>query len=253
MTAKTTPRVTAQMSLSLDGCYAGPRFTGAPTDVAGWMATEAPGFFRVTRWAIAAMSWRQRQGFAGGEESVSSQIIEETMSSAGAHVMGRRMFDGGEIPWGDEPPFRAPVFVVTNRPRPPLERKGGTTFTFVTDGIARAVELAREAAGDRNVAIAGGGTLLRQALEAGLVDELDIHIAPVVLGSGMRLFDGLDVGPGNGLELTPIRVVETPDVTHIRYRVDGPAELVLDDRGSGESLWSDEDQAGDRQTAGSAS
>src|SRR6266702_3007441 len=227
--------VTAQLSVSLDGYYAGPRSTTDPHDMAAWLeGPEAPGFFRVTRWVIDAMGWRERQGFAGGERSVNSQIVEETFAAAGAYVMGRRMFDGGEIPWGDEPPFRAPVFVVTHRPREVLERQGGTSFTFITDGIERAVELAKKAAGGKDVAVSGGGTLLLQVLAAGLLDELELHIAPVLLGDGMRLFDAsLGLDTREGIELTPVRVVETPEVTHIRYAVGGRAKLELDDRGSG--------------------
>ena len=167
--------VTAQMSISLDGFYAGPK----QDDPDDWVnGTEAAGFFRVTRWVLGAMSWRERLGFDGGERNVNSEILDETFSSAGAYVMGRRMADGGEIPWGDEPPFHAPVFVVTHRPREVLHREGGTSFTYVTDGIEAAVERAREAAGTKNVAIAGGGTLLAQVLAAGLLDELEIHTAP---------------------------------------------------------------------------
>ena len=235
--------VTAQMSVSLDGYYAGPRSPADPHDMAAWMeGLEAPGFFRVTRWVIDAMAWRERLGFAGGERSVNSRIVEETFAAAGAYVMGRRMFDGGEIPWGDEPPFRAPVFVVTHRDREVLERQGGTSFTFVTDGIERAIEMARKAAGGKNVAVAGGGMLVRQILAAGLLDELELHIVPVLLGDGMRLFGaGSGAGAGaslgldtyEGIELTPLRVVETPEVTHIRYAVGGRAKLELDDRGSG--------------------
>ena len=230
-------KVTAQMSISLDGYYAGPRSENDPHDMAAWMeGLEAPGFFRVTRWVIDAMAWRERLGFAGGEQSVNSRIVEETFAAAGAYVMGRRMFEGGEIPWGDEPPFRAPVFVVTHRPREVLERQGGTSFTFVADGIERAVDMAREAAGGKNVAMAGGGTLVRQILAAGLLDELELHIAPVLLGDGMRLLDGeFGLDPREGIELTPVRVVETPEVTHIRYAVGGRAKLELDDRGSGGS------------------
>ena len=228
-------KVTAQMSVSLDGYYAGQRSSTDPHDMAAWMeSTEGPGFFRITRWVIDAMAWRERQGYAGGERSTDSQIIEETFAGAGAYVMGRRMFDGGEIPWGDDPPFRAPVFVVTHRPREVLERQGGTSFTFVTGGIERAVSLAREAAGGKDVAVSGGGTLLRQVLAAGLLDELELHIAPVLLGDGMRLFDAsLGLGTHEGIELTPVRVIETPEVTHIRYAVGGRAKLELDDRGSG--------------------
>jgi dihydrofolate reductase len=226
--------VTAQMSVSLDGFYTGPR---EAKEVTGWMrGPEAPGFFRVTRWAVDAAAWRERQGFAGGERSIDSEIVEETFSAAGAYVMGRRMFDAGEFPWGDEPPFHAPVFVVTHHPREVLERQGGTSFTFVTEGLGRAVELARDAAGGKDVAVAGGGELLRQVLTAGLLDQLDLHIAPVLLGDGQRLFDGLGLGADDGIELVPTRVVESPGVTHIRYTVTGRSKLVLDDRGAGGDL-----------------
>ena len=228
-------KVSAQMSVSLDGYYAGPRTSTDPRDLAAFMeGPEGPGFFRVTRWVIDAMAWRERQGYAGGERSVNSQIIKETFAAAGAYVMGRRMFDGGEIPWGGEPPFRAPVFVVTHRHREILERQGGTSFTFVTDGVQRAIELAKDAAGGQDVAIAGGGALLRRVLAAGLLDELELHIAPVLLGDGMRLFDaslGLDIH--EAIEFTPIRVIETPAVTHIRYTIGPRAKLALDDRGAG--------------------
>ncbi|MFC8848403.1 MULTISPECIES: dihydrofolate reductase family protein [unclassified Micromonospora] len=244
-------KVTAQLSVSLDGCYAGPRHTGD----GDWMdSAESAAFFRVTRWATNAMSWRERQGFAGGEQDTNSDIVAESFGAAGAYVMGRRMADGGEVPWGEEPPFRAPVFVVTHRPRQTLVRGGGTSFTYVTDGVASAVEQARAAAGGRDVAVAGGGSLVRQVLRAGLLDELELHVVPVVLGAGLRLFDagpgsgsggglggGTDAGPEAGLglgereaiELTPTRVVATPEVTHIRYAVRGRAPLVLDDRGRG--------------------
>jgi dihydrofolate reductase len=225
-------KVTAQMSVSLDGCYAGPLYSGD----GNWMdSAEAAGFFRITRWVIDAMAWRERRGYAGGEQSTNSDIIAETFEAAGAYVMGRRMADGGELPWGDDPPFRAPVFVVTNRPRPTLTRQGGTSFTYVTDGIASAVEQARAAAKGKNVAVAGGGNLLQQVLKVGLLDELELHVAPIVLGTGMRLLDGgLELADKEAIELTPTRVVHTPEVTHIRYTVNGRAALVLDDRGSGD-------------------
>lgn len=223
-------KVTAQMSVSLDGYYAGPRFDGD----GNWLeSAESHGFFRITRWATDAMAWRQRLGFRGGEHDTNSEIIAETFEAAGAYVMGRRMADGGEVPWGEEPPFRAPVFVVTHRPRPTLVRKGGTSFTYVTDGVASAIEQARAAANGKNVAIAGGGTLLQQVLKAGLLDELELHIAPVLLGAGLRLLEGLDLDEFEGIELTPTRVIATPQVTHIRYAVNGRAPLLLDDRGSG--------------------
>jgi dihydrofolate reductase len=226
--------VTAQMSVSVDGFYAGP----AHTDPRTWLESpEAAGFFRVTRWAIDAEAWRQRLGFRGGEQNTNSEIIAETFDSAGAYVMGRRMADGGEVPWGADPPFRAPVFVVTRRPRPTLQWQGGTSFTYITAGIESAVERARAASNGKNVAIAGGGTLLRQVIRLGLLDELELHIVPVILGDGMRLLGpGLGLGSKEGIELTPARVIAAPDVTHIRYQVNGPGSLVLDDRGRDEEL-----------------
>ncbi len=221
--------VTAQMSISLDGFYAGPK----QDDLQDWVTgSEAAGFFRVTRWVLDAMAWRERLGFGGGERNVNSEIVEETFAAAGAYVMGRRMADGGEVPWGDEPPFRAPVFVVTHRERETLQRQGGTSFTYVTAGLESAVEQARAAAGDKNVAVAGGGTLLAQLIAAGLVDELELHIAPVLLGDGLRLFDPavLGLGAHEGIELTPTRVVEDPQVTHVRFRVEGEAALTPDER-----------------------
>jgi dihydrofolate reductase len=228
-------KVTAQMSVSLDGFYTGPRDA---RDVSDWMdGPEAPGFFRVTRWVVDAMAWRERLGFAGGEESIDSEIVAETFAAAGAYVMGRRMFDAGEVPWGEEPPFHAPVFVVTHRPRAVLERQGGTSFTFVSEGLERAIALARDAAGGKDVAVAGGGELVRQVLAAGRLDQLELHIAPVLLGDGQRLFDAsLGLGAEEGIELVPNRVVEAPGVTHIRYKVSGRSRLVLDDRGASGEL-----------------
>ena len=146
------------------------------------------------------------------------------------------MAEGGEIPWGAEPPFRAPVFVVTHRPRPTLHREGGTSFTYVTDSIHSAIEQAREAAQGKNVAVAGGGTLLRQVIALGLLREkLKLHIAPVILGDGMRLLDHqLELATFEGLRAAPDRVTATDDVTHIRYRVGERRPLTLDNRGRGE-------------------
>ncbi len=136
--------------------------------------------------------------------------------------MGRRMFGGGDGPWdegwrgwwGDEPPFHAPVFVLTHHPREPLVLEGGTTFTFVTDGIRAAVERARAAARQRDLAIAGGASVVRQAVVAGLLDELELHLVPVVLGAGERLLE--DVGDPL---LEPVEVIASPGVTHLRFRV----------------------------------
>jgi dihydrofolate reductase len=230
--------VTAQMSVSLDGFYAGPRDATDPTGPEEWMASpEALGFFRITRWVIDAFAWRERLGFAGGERNVNSELVEETMNAAGAYIMGRRMFNGGVGPWGDVPPFRAPVFVVTHHARDSVPKEGGTTFHFVTDGIASAIEQARAVAGGKDVAVAGGGRLLAQVIKEGRLDQLDLHVAPVLLGDGMRLFDPavLDLAGDEAIELTPTRIVETPEVTHLRYRFHGRAPLVLDDRGAGET------------------
>jgi dihydrofolate reductase len=211
--------VTAQMSVSLDGFYCGPDDIDA-------------GFHRVTRWVIDTLAWRERLGFEGGEHDANSELITELQEATGAYVMGRRMFDAGEVPWGDNPPFRAPVFVVTHRAREPLSREGGTTFTFVTDGIQSAIEQARTAANGKDVAISGGGDLLRQVIRAGLLDQLELHISPVLIGDGMRLFDRAD---HDAVELSPTRTVHTPGVTHIRYKVNGPSTLAIDDRGRGAS------------------
>jgi dihydrofolate reductase len=219
-------QVIAQMSVSLDGFYAGPK-----TDSPDWMTSpEALGFFRVTRWVTSALAWRERQGLSGGERDVSSEIVEESFQAAGAYVMGRRMADGGEVPWGEEPPFHAPVFVVTHRSRESLERKGGTSFTYVTDGLERAIEQAKAAANGKAVAIAGGGSLLVQVISAGLLDQLDLHIAPVLLGDGMRLFDParLELAAGEAIELVPGRIVQTPEVTHLRYTLSGRSTLTAE-------------------------
>jgi len=144
------------------------------------------------------------------------------LTAAGAFVMGRNMFSPGRGAWdeewkgwwGNEPPYHAPLFVLTHHPRPPLELEGGTTFTFVTDGIQSALSQAQAAAGDRDVAIAGGAATVSQYLAAGLIDELRLHVAPVLLGAGERLFEG---GPNADLE--PVAVRHTPLVTHMTYRL----------------------------------
>jgi dihydrofolate reductase len=207
------------MSVSIDGFYSGPKDVDA-------------GFHRVTRWVIDTMAWRERLGFEGGEHDANSELIAEMQEATGAYLMGRRMFDVGEEPWGDDPPFRAPVFVVTHRARETLFREGGTSFTFVTDGIDSAIEQARAAANGKDVAISGGGNLLRQVIRAGLLDQLELHVSPVLIGDGMRLFDAAE---HEAVELTPARVLDTPDVTHIRYKVKGPSTLTADDRGRGGS------------------
>jgi dihydrofolate reductase len=207
-------RVTANISVSLDGFVAGPN----------QRADQAlgEGGERLHEWVMATESWRAQHGRPGGERNPDSELVEQVTRGAGAYVMGRRMFGGGEGPWdeswrgwwGDEPPFHAPVFVLTHHPREPLVMEGGTTFTFVTGGIEPALVQAREAAGDGDVAIPGGASAIQQALAAGLLDELLLHVVPVVLGGGTRLLE--NVGDP---QLEPVEVVASPGVTHLRYRV----------------------------------
>ena len=211
-------RLTVDISSSLDGYVAGPDPSlEDPLGVGGE---------RLHEWAFAASSWQERHGYEGGEAGSDSDVIQEHIDAIGASIMGRKMFSGGAGPWeddprargwwGDEPPFHHPVFVLTHHAREPLEMEGGTTFTFVTEGIEAAVEQARAAAGGKDVHVAGGAEAAQQYLRAGLVDTLQIHVAPELLGSGRRLLDELGDSPP-GLELD--RVVASPGVTHLRYRV----------------------------------
>ena len=211
-------KLTLDISMSLDGYVAGPN----PT-------VEEPlgkGGERLHEWVVGLASWRDAHGHTGGERNADDEVVQESIAATGAVLMGRRMFSGGAGPWkddpkadgwwGDEPPFGVPVFVLTHHARETVTKQGGTSYTFVTDGIEAALERARAAAGERNVAIFGGADVAQQYLRAGLVDELQIHVAPVLLGGGMRLFGELDAAPV-GLEIT--RVVASPAVTHLRYRV----------------------------------
>jgi dihydrofolate reductase len=204
--------------MSLDGFIAGPN----PT-------LERPlgdGGERLHEWIFGLASWRERHGQSGGTRDADSDVLEESISATGAVVMGRRMFSGGEGPWeqdpnaegwwGDDPPFRTPVFILTHHARETVTKQGGTTFTFVTDGIEAAAEHARAAAGAKDVAVAGGATVIQQYLQAGLLDELQIHLSPVLLGGGVRLFD--DLGTDRA-DLECARVIHSPAVTHLRYRV----------------------------------
>jgi dihydrofolate reductase len=143
-------------------------------------------------------------------------IVDERYASTGAVLMGKRMFDVGFEPWGDPPPFGMPVFVVTHEEREPLPMQGGTTYTFVTDGIEAALELARAAAGDENVGIWGGANIMREYLRAGSLDEMQIHLIPILLGGGVRLFEDLDP---EGIELRRKSSIETPSATHLRFEV----------------------------------
>jgi dihydrofolate reductase len=211
-------KLTVDISMSLDGFVAGPNQTlEEPLGAGGDLLHE---------WAFGAEAWRERHGLEGGETNADSEVIAESLATTGAVIMGRRMFSGGEGPWaddpnadawwGDDPPFHVPVFVLTHHARETVVKEGGTTFTFVTDGIDAALEQARAAAEDNDVAIAGGATVVQQYLKAGLVDELQIHVAPVLLGGGVSLFGGLGIDP---LQLETTRVIASPTVTHLKYSV----------------------------------
>lgn len=199
-------KVLFEITMSLDGYVAG------PNDGPGLGLGE--GGERLHEWVFGLASWREPHGLAGGETNVDSEVLDETVKATGAVIVGRRMFDNARG-WGDEPPFHAPVFVVTHEPRDVLV-KGDTTFAFVNDGIESALEQARAAAGDKDVSIGGGASVAQQYLEAGLVDEMQIHVAPLLLGGGVRLFDRLGDAT---IELEKTRVIDSPQVTHMRFRV----------------------------------
>jgi dihydrofolate reductase len=200
--------VVASQSVSLDGFSAGANAgRGNPLGDDG---------DRLHHWLYDLDPWRERHKLEGGASNVDADTIEEMFANLGAVIMGRVMFESGDEPWGDEPPFHVPVFVLTHERLDPVAKHGGTSFTFVSDGIERALDLAQAAAGDREVSIAGGADTIQQFLAAGLVDELQLELVPIVLGKGRRFFDNL---PEN-LHLEPIRVVHSPAVSHIRYRVD---------------------------------
>jgi len=205
--------VISQLSISLDGYVAGPE-----------QSLQDPlgrGGLQLHEWVFGLDAWRAQHGLTGGERNIDAEVVDEMTRDIGAYIMGRRMFGGGggdwdeswQGWWGDEPPFRTPVFVLSHHPRTPLKMNGGTEFRFVTDGIESALRQAREAAGDRRVAIAGGASTVRQYLAAGLIDTLQLHIVPIVLGDGERLFDG--IAP----RLEQVSVVAGPTVTHVTYRV----------------------------------
>jgi dihydrofolate reductase len=195
------------VGVSLDGYIAGPnRGPGNPLGDGGT---------RIHTWMFQTASFLERIGMSGGETSPDDALVREVFERAGAYVMGRRMFDEGEVGWPENPPFRAPVFVLTHSAREPWTRQGGTTFFFVTDGIAIALERARAAAG-KDVRVSGGAETIRQFIEAGLIDEFTLHIAPVLLGTGVRLLDHLDPA---SFRLEQSGASSSPLVTHITYRV----------------------------------
>jgi dihydrofolate reductase len=211
-------KVVLEITASLDGFVAGPNAT-----------LEEPlgeGGERLHEWIVGLASWREQHGLDGGETGPADELVRDAIAATGAFVMGRRMFSGGagsweDDPradgwWGDDPPFGAPVFVLTHHSREPVTKQAGTTYTFVTDGVEAAVAQAREAAGDRNVGVAGGASVAQQCLAAGLLDEIQLHVAPLLLGAGVRLFDDLGTTP---IELEPTMVLESPAAAHLRFRV----------------------------------
>ncbi|MEU5316130.1 dihydrofolate reductase family protein [Streptomyces sp. NPDC021056] len=199
--------VIAQLSVSLDGYLAGPD--------SGREHPLGIGGERLHRWVYGLRTFRRMQGMKGGTGGPEDELLAAWVERPGAVVMGHGMYITGEIPWGDDPPFGMPVHVVTHHPRESLVKEGGTTFHFVTEGPERALELAREAAGGKDVSLAGGADLVQQFIRAGLLDELWLHIVPVFLGNGRRLFDGL---PDQLVEWRKTQVLDSPEATHIRLR-----------------------------------
>jgi dihydrofolate reductase len=202
--------------MSLDGFVAGPH-----------QSVENPlgvGGNRLHEWAFALAVFRVQHGMEGGEVNESTRVVEESQANIGATIMGRNMFGGHPGPWvsqnpwngwwGNNPPFHHPVFVLTHHPREPLALEGGTTFTFVTEGIESALQQARDAAGGKDVALAGGAKAAQQYLRADLLDEMEINLVPTLLATGERLFE--NVGEDlHGLEL--VKTVGTPGVVHLRF------------------------------------
>jgi dihydrofolate reductase len=209
-------RLRLTISMSLDGFVAGPnQSVDHPLGMGG---------MRLHEWVVPLAAWRKAHGMEGGEVNESSKLVEESVANIGATIMGRNMFGGhpgawdANKPWngwwGENPPFHHPVFVLTHHARAPLKMQGGTTFTFVTGGIQAALEQARNAAGGKDISLAGGAKACVQYLKAGLVDEMEINLAPTLLGSGERLFDGAGEDL-HGLKL--VRTIATPAVVHLKF------------------------------------
>ena len=209
-------RLRLTISMSLDGYVAGPN-----------QSVENPlgiGGMRLHEWVFPLAAWRAPHGLQGGIVNESSEVVEASLSNIGATIMGRNMFGGHPGPWkaedpwtgwwGANPPFHHPVFVITHHAREPLLLEGGTSFTFITGGVEAALEQARLAARGQDVSLAGGAQVARQYLSAGLVDEMALNLAPVLLGGGERLFEGLGQEL-HGLEL--VRTVGAPKVTHLKF------------------------------------
>ena len=177
---------------------------------------------RLHHWVFETASWRAQHGQGGGSRTADSEVLDEVVENVGAYIMGRKMFGGGPGPWdetwkgwwGENPPYHVPVFVLTHHARAPLPMQGGTTFNFVTEGIDAALQQARSAAGEKDIAIAGGARTVQQYLAAGKLDELYLHIVPIILGAGERLLE--NVGDPT---LEPVKVIASPAVTHVKYRI----------------------------------
>ena len=207
-----TGKVFFSVSMSLDGFIAPEERIDDP-DAQRWMAQ----WMELQAWVFPLRFFRENLKLGeGGEEGRENDIVRETFERTGASVMGKRMFEAGEQGWPEDAPFHTPVFVVTHEPRAPWERKGGTTFHFVNDGIEDALRRAHEVCGGKDVRISGGANLVMQYLNAGLVEELVLSVAPTFLGAGKRLFDGIDRS-AVGLEI--IEALGSPKVTHLRYAV----------------------------------
>ena len=196
-------KVVLSMTTSLDGIAAPETFD----------AEGAALFEKIMAWVFGLRSWREQQGLDGGEDSLDSRVWDDVFNRFGPQIVGRNMFDYGFEHWGDNPPFHAPVFVVTHRGQERIEKQGGTSYTFVTGGIEAAVEQARAAADGKDVLLAGGVSIAQQALAAGLVDEIVLHVTPVLVGQGMRLF-----GPGQ-LDLRGTGAVAGEGAVHLSYEV----------------------------------
>ena len=200
-------KVFFSVSMSLDGFI-------APESLEDLMG---PQWMELQQWVFPQRFFREHLKLGGGgEEGRDNDILRETFERTGASVMGKRMFDAGEKMWPEEAPFHTPVFVVTHEKRDPWERPGGTTFHFVNDGIESALDQAREAAGDRDVRIAGGGATILEYVNALLIDEFTIALSPVLFGSGIRLFEGVDA---SRVALVQVRAEPSPRVTHLTYAV----------------------------------
>jgi dihydrofolate reductase len=196
-------KVVLAMSISLDG-------------IAGPEAADADGmavFSAILGWQFPLRSWREQQGQEGGEDSVDSQVWASNFARFGPQIVGRTMFDYGYPNWGENPPFHAPVFVLTHRGQKRIDKSGGTSYTFVTGGIEDAVDQARAVAGGKDVLLAGGVSVAQQGLAAGLVDEVVLHVTPVLLGRGVRLFGAAQV------DLRCIETIHGEGAVHLRYEV----------------------------------